>query len=159
MSTTSNHPESALEELGLTLPEMATSRANYRKAVRSGNLVFLSGHGPIKDDKHVFLGKLGRDLDVEQGQAAAQLVMLNMLATLKAEIGDLDRVSRFVKFLVFVNSDPDFVETHRVANGASDLLDRMFGPERAPHARSAVGMATLPFGISVEIEGIVEVAD
>jgi enamine deaminase RidA (YjgF/YER057c/UK114 family) len=119
--------------------------------------VFVSGHGPMVDDQHSFIGKLGKDVDVEFGQRAARQVMLNSLASLKAVIGDLDNVTRIVKLLCFVNSDPSFVETPKVANGASDLLIEVFGEERGTHGRSAVGMATLPFGISVEIEMIVEV--
>lgn len=155
--TANRHPEAVLEELGLTLPGPPTPRANYVKAVRTGNLVFVSGHGPMVDDKHSFLGKLGKDVDVAFGQQAAQQVALNAMASLKAVIGDLDNVTKIVKLLCFVNSDPSFVETYKVANGASDLLIKMFGEDRGAHARSAVGMATLPFGISVEIEMVIEV--
>jgi enamine deaminase RidA (YjgF/YER057c/UK114 family) len=159
MSTTARkHPEEVLADLGLALPPPATPRANYVKGVRTGNLVFLSGHGPLVDDKHEFIGKLGADADVAFGQRAAQQVALNSMATLKAVIGDLDRVTKVVKLLCFVNSDPSFTETYKVANGASDLLIEMFGSARGTHARSAVGMATLPFGISVEIEMVIEVA-
>jgi enamine deaminase RidA (YjgF/YER057c/UK114 family) len=122
--------------------------------VTVGELVFVSGHGPYRDGEFAYVGKLGRDLDVATGQESAQLVMLNLLASLKAEIGELDRVRRVVKLLVLVNSDPEFAEQHLVANGASDLLVEVFGEEIGRHARSAVGMAALPFGISVEIEGI-----
>ena len=125
--------------------------------MRVGELVFVSGHGPYRDGEFLYRGKLGRDLDVAAGQASAQLVMLNLLASLKAEIGELDRVRRVVKLLVMVNSDPEFGEQPAVANGASDLLVEIFGPERAKHARSAVGMGALPFGISVEIEGIFQI--
>lgn len=155
--TTNAHPEAILEELGLTLPPPSVPRANYVKAVRTGNLVFLSGHGSRRDEEHAFAGKLGRDVDVAYGQEAAQQAILNCLATLKLAIGDLDRVTRIVKLLCFVNSDESFGETYLVANGASDLLVKMFGEERGPHARSAVGMATLPFGLSVEIELVAEV--
>jgi enamine deaminase RidA (YjgF/YER057c/UK114 family) len=105
------------------------------------------------------IGKLGRDLDIEEGKRGAELVALSMLATIKQELGDLDRVKRIVKLLVMVNSTPDFEDAPKVANGASDLLVAVFGQERGAHARSAVGMASLPFGISVEIEGIFEVDD
>jgi enamine deaminase RidA (YjgF/YER057c/UK114 family) len=125
--------------------------------VTVGNVVFVSGHGPYKDGEFVYKGKLGRDVDVPTGQAAAQLTILNLLASLKAEIGELDRVRRVVKLLVLVNSDPEFGEQPAVANGASDLLVEVFGPERGPHARSAIGMGALPFGIPVEIEGIFHV--
>jgi enamine deaminase RidA (YjgF/YER057c/UK114 family) len=154
----SAHPEKLLEERGLSLPVPPTAVANYLGAVSTGNLVFVSGHGPVVDGDHIFIGKLGRDLEVPEGQESAQLVILNALATLKKEIGDLDRVSRIVKLLVLVNSAPDFIEQHLVANGASDLLVAIFGEERGKHGRSAIGMGSLPFGISVEIEMIVEVA-
>jgi enamine deaminase RidA (YjgF/YER057c/UK114 family) len=130
--------------------------ATYVEAVRTGNLVFVAGHGPSKDGQLIYKGKLGRDVDVETGYQAAQLVCLNMLASLKVEIGDLDRVKRIVKLLGMVNCVPDFGQQPEVINGASDLLVHVFG-ERGRHARSAVGMAGLPRGISVEIEMIVEV--
>jgi enamine deaminase RidA (YjgF/YER057c/UK114 family) len=150
-------PEARLEALGISLPPAPEAVANYVGLVRVGELAFVSGHGPVENGELVYRGKLGRDLDTETGQKAARLVMLNLLATLKAELGDLDRVERVVKLLVMVNSTPDFAEQPLVANGASDLLVEIFGQERGVHARSAVGMGALPFGISVEIEGIFEV--
>jgi enamine deaminase RidA (YjgF/YER057c/UK114 family) len=151
------HPEHRLRELGLRVPEPPPAVANYVGAVRSGNLLFVAGHGPFEEGKPTFIGKLGRDLDVAEGRRSAQLVALNMLATIKAELGDLDRVTRVVKLLVLVNSMPDFGDQPQVANGASDLLVDIFGEERGRHARSAVGMGALPFGISVEIEGVFEI--
>jgi enamine deaminase RidA (YjgF/YER057c/UK114 family) len=151
------HPEHRLRELGLRVPEPPPAVANYVGAVRSGNLLFVAGHGPFEEGKPTFVGKLGRELDVAEGRRSAQLVALNMLATIKAELGDLDRVTRVVKLLVLVNSMPDFGDQPQVANGASDLLVDIFGEERGRHARSAVGMGALPFGISVEIEGVFEV--
>ena len=151
-------PEERLRELGLELPPPAVPVANYIGCVAVGKTLFVAGHGPLRDGKAVYTGKLGRDVDVAQGQEAARLVALNMLATIKAEIGELSRVKRVVKLLVMVNSDPEFGEQPLVANGASDLFVAVFGEERGKHARSAVGMATLPFGISVEIEGIFELA-
>jgi enamine deaminase RidA (YjgF/YER057c/UK114 family) len=148
------HPEERLRELGLEIPEVPPAVANYVGAVRVDDLLFVSGHGPFKDGKATFIGKLGRDLDVEEGRRSAELVALNMLATIKDEIGDLDRVERVVKLLVLVNSMPEFGDQPQVANGASDLLVSVFGEERGKHARSAIGMGALPFGISVEIEGI-----
>jgi enamine deaminase RidA (YjgF/YER057c/UK114 family) len=148
--------EARLREKGLELPAGGAPLAQYVSAVRTGNLVFVSGHGPQKDGKLVFIGKLGQDVDVETGYQAAQLVALNLLASLKAEIGDLDRVKRIVKLLGMVNCTPDFARQPEVINGASDLLVEAFG-ERGRHARSAVGMASLPRNISVEIEMIVEV--
>jgi enamine deaminase RidA (YjgF/YER057c/UK114 family) len=147
--------EDRLRELGLELPSAATPVANYIPAVRSGNLVFLSGHGPVGRDRLV-TGKLGRELTVEQGYEAARLVALGLLGSLKAEIGDLDRVSRIVKLLGMVNCEPAFLDQPRVIDGASDLLVEVFG-DRGRHARSAVGMSALPFDIAVEIEMIVEV--
>ena len=140
------------------IPEPAPSVANYIGAVRVGELLFVSGHGPYQDGKYVYLGKLGRDLDVAAGQASARLVMLNFLATVRAELGTLDSVERIVKLLAMVNSDPDFGDQPLVANGASDLLVEIYGEDRGKHARSAVGMGALPMGISVEIEGILQVS-
>jgi len=151
-------PEARLSELGIELPAPNPAVANYVGAVTVGKIVFVSGHGPFEDGEYRYLGKLGREIDVSTGQQSAQLTIVNLLASLKAEISELDRVRRVVKLLVLVNSDPEFKEQHLVANGASDLLVEVFGPERGPHARSAIGMGALPFGISVEIEGIFEVA-
>jgi enamine deaminase RidA (YjgF/YER057c/UK114 family) len=147
-------PEARLQELGLELATPPPAAANYIGAVTVGELVFVSGHGPYRGGEYAYRGKLGAELDVAAGQEAARLTMVNLLASLKAEVGELDRVRRVVKLLVLVNSAPDFQEQHLVANGGSDLLVEVFGPERGRHARSAVGMAALPFGISVEIEGI-----
>jgi enamine deaminase RidA (YjgF/YER057c/UK114 family) len=149
--------DARLRELGIGLPEPPPPVANYVRAVRAGNLVFLSGHGTREGGEYRYLGKLGRDLTTEEGYRAARLVMLNCLASLKEEIGDLDRVKRIVKLLGMVNSAPDFIQQPQVINGASDLLVAVFGPERGTHARSAVGMGSLPMGMSVEIEMIVEV--
>lgn len=150
-------PEQRLSELGIEIPPVNPAVGSYVGAVTVGNIVFVSGHGPYRDGDFVFTGKLGRDVDVATGQAAARLTILNLLASLKAEIGELDRVRRVVKLLVLVNSDPEFGEQPSVANGASDLLIEVFGPERGRHARSAIGMGALPFGIPVEIEAIFEV--
>ena len=152
-------PEARLLQLGIELGPPPPPVANYVGAVQVGELLFVSGHGPYDRARgeYVFLGKLGRDLDVETGQMAARLTILNLLASVKAELGSLDRVERIVKLLCMVNSAPDFGEQPQVANGASDLLVEIFGEERGRHARSAVGMGALPMGISVEIEGIVQV--
>jgi enamine deaminase RidA (YjgF/YER057c/UK114 family) len=150
--------ESKLGELGLKLPSTATPMANYVPAVRTGNLVFLSGHGPITEDGKLVRGKLGSDLSVEQGYEAARLTALGLLGTLKGVIGDLEKVRRIVKLLGMVNCDPDFTDHSQVINGASDLLVEVFG-DRGRHARSAVGMGGLPVNIAVEIEMIVEVED
>lgn len=152
------NPEARLRELGLALPPLPPAVANYIGAVAIGSTLFVAGHGPFKDGKPQFLGKLGRDYTVAQGQQAAQLVMLNMLATIKHTVGSLERIKRVAKLLCMVNSMPDFHDQPQVANGASDLLVSIFGEERGKHARSAVGMAALPFGIAVEIEGIFELS-
>jgi enamine deaminase RidA (YjgF/YER057c/UK114 family) len=150
-------PEKRLAELGYELPAPNPAVGTYVGAVTVGNIVFVSGHGPYRDGEFVYKGKLGREVDVPTGQEAARLTIVNLLASLKAEIGDLDRVRRVVKLLVLVNSDPEFGEQPSVANGASDLLVEVFGPERGSHARSAIGMGALPFGIPVEIEGIFQI--
>jgi enamine deaminase RidA (YjgF/YER057c/UK114 family) len=151
-------PEERLAELGYELPDPNPAVGAYVGAVTVGNIVFVSGHGPYKDGEFVYKGKLGREVDVSTGRAAAALTIVNLLASLKAEIGELGRVRRVVKLLVLVNSDPEFGEQPAVANGASELLIEVFGPERGHHARSAIGMGALPFGIPVEIEGIFEIA-
>ena len=151
--------EDRLAALGLELPDAPSPIANYVPAVRTGNLLYLSGSGPAaRPDGTSPKGKLGTDLTVEEGYEAAQLVGLNLIARLKAELGDLDRVKRVVKLLAMVNSSPDFNQPPAVANGCSDLLVEVFG-DAGRHARSAVGMATLPNDIPVEIEMIVEVED
>jgi enamine deaminase RidA (YjgF/YER057c/UK114 family) len=148
--------ERNLAKMGLTLPPAPTALANYVGAVVAGKLVFVSGHGPVQDGDLIYRGKLGREFTTAQGQEAARLVMLNCLATLKAAIGSLDRVRRVVKLLGMVNGTPEFTEQPQVINGASDLLVAIFG-DRGRHARSAVGMGSLPFNIAVEIEMIVEI--
>jgi enamine deaminase RidA (YjgF/YER057c/UK114 family) len=148
--------EAKLRELGLELPPTPKPAANYVGAVQSGNLVFVSGHGPTKDGKFSYIGKVGKDLSVEEGYEAARLVALNCLASAKAIIGDLDRITRVVKILGMVNCPEDFGDHPKVINGASDLLVQLFG-DSGRHARSAVGMQALPFGIAVEIEMIFEV--
>ncbi|MDE0033425.1 MAG: RidA family protein [Deltaproteobacteria bacterium] len=150
--------EDRLKELNLSLPPLPRPMANYVSAVRTGSLLYLAGHGPLGDDgKPVSRGKLGRDLTVEEGYQAARQTALNALVTLQAELGSLDRVRRIVKVLGMVNADPDFQKTPQVINGFSDLMVEVFGESVGKHARSAVGMATLPNGIPVEIEAIFEV--
>ena len=148
--------EARLAELGLPLPSAPAPVANYVRTVRAGNLLFVSGHGPHRDGQLHFLGKVGKDLTVEDGYKSAQLVCLNCLASVKKELGDLDRVKRVVKLLGMVNCPPDFGQQPEVINGASDLLVTLYG-EAGRHARSAVGMGSLPRGISVEIEMVLEV--
>ncbi len=148
--------EEKLKEIGLELPTAVQPVANYVTAVRTGNLVFLSGQGPLREDGTLITGKIGSDLTQDEGYEAARRVGLGLLASLKTEIGDLDKVRRVVKLLGMVNCMPDFVDQPRVINGASDLLVEVFG-DKGKHARSAVGMNALPMNIAVEIEMIVEV--
>lgn len=148
--------EAKLAELGLELPSAPKPVANYVRIVRTGNLLFASGHGPHRDGKLQFLGKVGADLTVEEGYQAARLVALNCLASVKEALGDLDRVKRVVKLLGMVNCTPEFGQQPEVINGASDLLVELYG-DAGRHARSAVGMNALPRGMAVEIEMILEV--
>ena len=150
--------EDKLKQMGLSLPEPPPPGGNYIPAVRTGNLVFLSGVTPRRPDGTPFAGKLGKDLTVEEGYQAAQICALNLLANLKKAIGDLDKVTHVVKLLGMVNSDPDFTQPPAVVNGCSDLLVEVFG-DKGRHARSAVGLATLPGGVAVEIEMIAEVSE
>lgn len=147
--------EKKLKDMGLELPEIPKPMANYVPAVRTGNLLFLSGHGPQKD---IPTGKVGKDLTVEEGYEAAKSTALGLISTMKNTIGDLDKVKRFVKLTGFVNCSEDFTDQPKVINGASDLFVEVFG-EKGAHARAAVGMYQLPGGIPVEIEVIVEVED
>jgi len=150
--------EARLDELGIELPSPQAPAANYVPAVRTGNLLYLAGVGPARrDDGSSPIGKVGAELTLEEGYEAARLVCLNIISRLKAELGDLDRVVRVVKLLGMVNATEDFGEHPAVINGCSDLLVEVFG-ERGKHARSAVGMQSLPFGIPVEIEAIVEIS-
>ena len=149
-------PEAKLAELGIELPEVAPPVANYVNAVRTGNLIFLAGKGPNKPEGGYVTGKLGADLDEEQGYEAARLTGISQLAVLKAELGNLNKVKRIVKVLGMVNSAPDFGNQPEVVNGFSDLMVEVFG-DRGKHARAAVGMGALPRNIAVEVEMIVEV--
>lgn len=144
-----------LDSLGIALPEAAIPAANYLPAVICGNLLYTSGQLPLKDGAMVHKGLLGRDLTVEQGREAAKWCAVNILAQAQAALDDLARIKRIVKISVFVASTPDFTEQHLVANGASDFLAEVLG-EAGRHARSAVGMASLPLDASVEIEAIIE---
>jgi enamine deaminase RidA (YjgF/YER057c/UK114 family) len=148
--------EQKLKEMGISLPESPKPLANYVRAVQTGNLLFVSGHGPYQDGKTIILGKLGKELTVEEGYKTARNVALNCLASIKASLGSLDRVKRVVKLLGMVNCTEDFKDQPKVINGASDLLVEVFG-EAGRHARSAVGMQALPNQIPVEIEMILEV--
>jgi enamine deaminase RidA (YjgF/YER057c/UK114 family) len=149
--------EAKVKELGITLPPPPTPMGNYVPGVRVGNLLFLSGHGPIRTEgKPMPRGKLGRDLSTDDGYKAAREVGINLLGSTRALLGSLDRVKRIVKVLGMVNSADGFGDQPKVMNGFSDLMVSVFG-ENGRHARSAVGMAELPSGIPVEIEMILEV--
>lgn len=150
--------ESKLEQLGITLKDPGIPKANYNHAVRSGNLIFMSGMGPAGKDGELISGKIGADYTKEEGYEIAKLVVTSQLSALKAEIGDLNKVVRIVKVLGMVNCTPDFKDQPAVINGFSDTLVEIFG-ERGRHARSAVGMGSLPWNIPVEIELIVEVQE
>lgn len=150
--------DTRLKELGIELPTPANPAGTYVPFVVTGNLVFISGQGPMAATGITHQGKLGKEHDVDAGKAAARLTMLNVLAQLKAACGgDLDRVKRAVKILGFVNATPEFDQQPTVINGASDLLVEIFG-DSGRHARSAVSAPSLPFQISVEIEAVFEIA-
>lgn len=151
----SSTPEDCVKELGLELPSSIPPIGNYVRAMATGNLLFVSGHLPDSAGTPLYLGKLGRDLTVEEGYLAAQQATLALLGTVKQSLGSLNRVTQVVKLLGMVNSSEDFTQQPQVLNGASDLLQAVFG-DRATHARSAVGMAQLPRNNCVEIEAIIE---
>ena len=148
--------ESKLEKLGIKLSRPSSPVANYVNVVRSGNLLFLSGKGPLKEDGNYIKGKVGVDLTIEQGYEAARITGINQLSVLKSTLGDLRKVKRIVKVLGMVNSNSDFTDHPKIVNGYSDLMVEVFG-DRGKHARAAVGMGSLPSNIAVEIEMIVEV--
>lgn len=150
--------EQKLKDMGIELYQLPAPEANFVRAVRTGNLIFLSGHGPVTPQGNSVTGKLGQDLSIEEGQEAARYVGITLLSALKAEIGDLNKVNRIVKVLGMVNGTTDFTEQPKVMNGFSDFMVEVFG-EKGKHARSAVGMGSLPSNIAVEIEMIVEVED
>ena len=150
------HIENRIKELGYELPSAPAPVATYVGAVRVGNLVFVSGHGPKIVGREEIAGRVDSEVSIERAQEAARMVGLNLLATLKNEIGDLDKVKRIVKVLGMVNADPGFTEHPHVINGFSDMMVEIFG-DKGRGARSAVGMGSLPFRIPVEIEMIVEV--
>ena len=147
--------EEKIKSLGLVLPPAPPPVGNYVGAVTYGKLVYLSGHGPVDSEGNYRKGKVPNEVSLDEAYEAARLVGLNMLTTLKNEIGDLDRVRRFVKVLGMVNAAPDFEQQPHVINGFSDMMVEIFG-EAGCCARSAVGMGSLPFQIPVEIEAIVE---
>jgi enamine deaminase RidA (YjgF/YER057c/UK114 family) len=146
-----------LKSLNISLPPVAIPAAAYVPFVKTGSLVFLSGHIAKREGK-VWVGQLGKDMGTNDGQLAARAVAIDLLGTLHAAIGDLNQVKRIVKVMSLVNSTGDFTEQHLVTNGCSDLLSQVFGPQIGAHARSAFGVAQIPMGACVEIELIAEVA-
>ena len=156
MNADSGAVNKKIEELGIQLQKPVKPVANYVTTVQTGNLVITSGHGPIGDDGQLILGQLGTDMDIQGGYQAARAVGIGLLSTLKATLGNLDRIKKIVKLVGFVNSSADFKDQPAVVNGASDLFVEVFG-DKGRHARSAVGMVQLPGGIAVEVEMIVEV--
>jgi enamine deaminase RidA (YjgF/YER057c/UK114 family) len=152
-------PDAKLKEMGIEIPKASAPVANYVNVVRTGNLIYTSGKGPNRPDGSLVTGKVGKDLTVEQGYEAAKLCAIQLLAVIKDELhGDLSKVKRVVKVLGMVNCETDFTSQPEVINGCSDFLVKVFG-DRGKHARSAVGMGSLPRNIAVEIELIVEVED
>lgn len=150
--------EARLRELNLDLPPAPKPVGVYKPLVIVGNLVYVSGHGPVKADKTLIVGRVGTDLDLAAGKAAARQVGLTILATLRNGLGSLDRVQRVIKVLGMVNCTPEFREHPAVINGCSELFAEIFGPDNGIGARSAVGMGSLPGNIPVEIEAIFEIA-
>ena len=148
--------EQRLAELRLELPPAPKPVAVYKPVVVTGNLAFVSGHGPVRSDRTLITGVVGRDLTLEQGKAAARQVGLALLATVREHFGSLDRVKRVIKTLGMVNSAPDFYDHPKVINGCSELFAEIWGPDDGIGARSAVGMGPLPGNIPVEIEVILE---
>ena len=152
-------PEVRVQELHLTFPPAPKPVAKYKTAVRVGNILYVSGHGPLKPDKTSITGKVGKDLNLEEGKAAARQVGLAILATVKDKLGSLDKVVRLIKTLGLVNCTDDFKDQPQVINGFSELMADVFGEDNGVGARSAIGTNALPSNISVEIECIFEVTD
>lgn len=150
-------PEEKFQSLGLVLPPAPKPVAVYRPLVILGQAAYVSGHGPLRPDGSLITGVVGRDLDLDGGKAAARQVGLAILATLRAQLGSLDRVQRLIKVLGMVNSAPDFYDHPKVINGCSELFAEIWGAESGIGARSAVGMGPLPGNIAVEIEAIFEI--
>ena len=148
--------EKKLQELNIKLPGEPKAMGTYRPARWSENTIYISGNGPMQDGKPIYTGKLGKDLTIEEGYDAARLSIINIMGVLKYELGNLDRIEKFVKILGFVASADDFYEQPSVINGASDLLVKVFG-QKGMHSRSAIGTSVLPFNLPVEIEAIVEI--
>jgi enamine deaminase RidA (YjgF/YER057c/UK114 family) len=149
-------PEVRIQELHLTLPDAPKPVAKYKTAVRSGNILYVSGHGPLKPDGKMITGRVGADMTTEQGKDAARVVGLAILSTVRSTLGSLDKVKRLIKTLGMVNATPDFKDQPLVINGFSELMAEVFGDDAGVGARSAVGMGSLPGNIAVEVECIFE---
>jgi enamine deaminase RidA (YjgF/YER057c/UK114 family) len=152
-----SRPETRIQELHLQLPSPPKPVAKYKTAVLAGNMLYVSGHGPLKPDGSMVVGRVGADLTLEQGKEAARVVGIAILSTVRNTLGSLDKVKRLVKTLGMVNSTPEFKDHPQVINGFSDLMAQVFGDDAGVGARSAVGMGSLPSNIAVEIECIFEV--
>ncbi|WP_455482352.1 RidA family protein [Bartonella sp. B35(2025)] len=148
--------ENHLKKLGITIPEAVQPIANYVTTSQSGNQLFISGQLPLSNGKPVAIGKVGATVSIEQAKKSAEVCAINILAQIKAILGDLNKIKQIVKITVFVATDPNFTNIPLVANGASDLLIKILG-ESGKHARSAIGVATLPMDVPVEIEAIIEI--
>lgn len=149
--------EARLQSLGITLPTPAAPAANYVPFIESRGMLYVSGQIPVSPSGIDFVGRLGEDFGLEEGRLAARLCAINLLAQARAALGDLDRIARVVKLTGFVASAPAFTDQPKVVNGASDFMVEVFG-DKGRHARSAVGVAALPFGVAVEVEAIFEIA-
>src|SRR5690606_22185990 len=149
-------PDEQFQQLGLALPTAPAPKGVYKPCLRVGNLIYVSGHGPVKEDGSLVSGRVGSDLTAEEGKEAAQKVGLTILATLKKEVGSLNRIQRVIKVLGMVNAEPDFARHPFVINGCSELFAKIWGPDNGVGVRSAVGMGSLPDQIPVEIEVLFE---
>lgn len=150
-------PEEKLKDLGITLLEETVPRSNYVKTVQVGKTLYLAGHLPLREDRSIIKGKLGKNLSIEDGYHASRRAGINMISTLKHALGDLSRVKKIVRLYGMVNATQDFVDHPKVINGASDVFVEVFGEKVGKHTRAAVGMASLPVDMAVELELIVEI--
>jgi enamine deaminase RidA (YjgF/YER057c/UK114 family) len=158
-NTESLTPDQAFEKLGLTLPPAPTPMGVYKPCLIDGKYLYLSGHGPFRNDKSLIIGRIGKDMDIEEGKLAARQVGLSMLSTIKANLGSFNRVKRVIKILGMINCVEDFERHPYVINGCSELFAEIWGTENGVGVRSAVGMGTLPDNIPVEIEAMFELVE
>lgn len=151
-------PESTFAQLGLSLPPAPTPLGVYKPYLIDGKYLYVSGHGPVQDDKSLIIGRIGEDMDIEQGKLAARQVGLTILSTIRTHLGSLDRVKRVIKVLGMVNCTPEFEKHPFIINGCSELFAKVWGEDNGIGVRSAVGMGSLPDNIPVEIEALFELA-